>query len=76
MARVTTAVLSEQIKNLHEDFKDFKDDQFKPLLKECKENTAFRQKSLGVIGAVAFVCTTVGLMAFKFFDWIRGLIGK
>ena len=52
MGRITNAVLLAKQKSMHEDIKEIKGD--------VKQNTEFRLKANGIIGAIAFVATIFG----------------
>jgi len=52
MARISNEVLATKLDMIHEDVKAVK--------AECAENTKFRLQAKGIIGAVAFVATTIG----------------
>ncbi len=71
MARITNELLLEKINNLHSKVDAIKRD-LQGVKDEVEENTTFRNKAKGVIGAVSIIATSIGAFAM----WVASKISK
>ena len=70
--KITMGVLAEKLDNLHSKLDDICEHRIEPLEEDCKVNTDFRNKAVGVIAVV----TTIGVFIGGIAMWILNKVWK